>query len=84
MAAERRFGLYDTEDRLWMGNKDGPILFEGEVLADIAAMICDRTLHQRMGRTRALPYIAGEMELRDSKPLLETPEEALAHLEEGL
>jgi hypothetical protein len=78
------FGLYDTEDKLWMGNKDGPMVFEGKLLAEIAAMICDRTLHQRMGRTRAVAFTAGEMQLRDSKPLLESPEEALAHLEEGL
>lgn len=76
-------GLYDTDDNLWMGNEEGPLLYEEEDLARVSAMICDRALHQRMGRTRAREFDGRTVICRDSKALLETPTEALRKLEEG-
>jgi hypothetical protein len=79
-----KFGLYDTEDNLWVGNDKGPLLYDDEALARVAGMVADRCLHQRLGRTRALPFQGGELKLHDHKPLLATATEALTQLEEGL
>lgn len=77
------YGLFDTVDRLWMGNGGGPLTYEDEQVAEVAAMICDRSLHQLMGRTRAIRYIPSPVSFRDSKPILTDPATALGQLEDG-
>jgi hypothetical protein len=77
-------GLYDTDDSLWMGNDAGPLLYEDEQLAQVSAMICDRVLRQRTGRTRAKEWKPAHVTYRDAKPLLESAVEALEKLEAGL
>ena len=77
------FGLNDTKDNLWMGNDEGPLLYEDEEVAKVAAQIVDRSLHQVMGRTRALPYMGQAVRLRDQIPVLTDPVAALGQLEDG-
>lgn len=77
------FGLYDTTDNLWMGTDQGPLLYDDEMIARVSAMICDRTLHQPLGRTCARVFEVADLKLRDQKPLLETAVDALAQLEMG-
>jgi hypothetical protein len=77
------FGLYDTADNLWMGTEQGPLLYGDEMIARVAAMMCDRTLHQPLGRTRACVFKPAHLTLRDHKPLLESAVDALAQLELG-
>jgi hypothetical protein len=78
-----KFGLYDSEDNVWMGNEDGPLLYGEERLAKVSAMVTDRCLHQPQGRTRAIPFDVKSVKLRDTVPLLETPVDAIAQIEEG-
>lgn len=77
------FALFDTEDELWMGTDMGPLVYADEMVARVAAAICDRSLHQHVGRTRARKLDAPFVRLRDQKPLLTPAVEALAQLEEG-
>jgi hypothetical protein len=77
------YGLYDMDDNLWMGTDAGPLLYEDEMIARVSAMIVDKSLHQRVARTRAKLFNGDWVKLRDSKPLLESAVEALDKLEMG-
>jgi len=78
------YGLYDTTDNCWMGNSEGPLLYEDEMLAKVAARTLDVQLKQAAGRTRAIPYTEESVVLKDEKETFMSPEEALRRLEEGL
>jgi hypothetical protein len=78
------YGLYDTNDHCWMGNDEGPLLYEDEMLAKVAARMVDVQLKQAPGRTRAVPYNEESVVHKDEKETAMGPEEALRRLEEGL
>jgi len=78
------YGLYDTEDSVWMGNEAGPLLYEDLKIAQIAAMVVDGQLGQQMGRTRAQEWVPAEVRMRDEKPVLRDAVTTLTMLEEGL
>jgi hypothetical protein len=55
------FGLYDSEDDVWMARDGRPLLYEDAIVAKVAAQLVDRSLGQRQGRTSPLPYAPGYM-----------------------
>ena len=77
------YGLYDTEDGLWMGDETGPLTHSDERVARVLAMVCDRSLRQKPGRTHAKEFVADTVKLHDSKPMFEPAVVALAQLEKG-
>lgn len=95
----KRFGIYDTQDNLWMGDDKGPKLFcegeqlenghvvnaeEAELFARAAAVLVDVQLRQQPGRTMAMPYEDGPLRLRDEKVPAMSTLEALERYERGL
>lgn len=75
-----QWGLYDTTDKLWLGDEDGPAIYTDEVLAKLSAMIID----ERMGwcdRTKAVPFNCPHANLVDTVDFKRTGEEVLQELE---
>lgn len=78
-----KWGLRDTKDNLWMGNDDGPLTYDSETLAKVAAITVDVMLRQAPGRTRATEWLGGPVRLRDEKVAAMTPAQALDRYERG-
>jgi hypothetical protein len=51
-----KWGLLDTEDMLWMGDDEGPVAYESEEIAKVAAQMCDARLGWRPGQCRARTF----------------------------
>jgi hypothetical protein len=78
-----KFGILDTVDDLWMGDDNGPKLFDEEDLAKIAARIVDVRMGHPPGRYRALEFTQTEVRRRDAVDTKMDTLEALTLLEEG-
>lgn len=78
------YGLYDTQDDCWLGDDQGPLLYEEEDVAKVSAQVLDVRLKQAPGRTRAKPFAAEEsLVKKDEKETFMEAEEAIARLEKG-
>lgn len=55
-----QWGLLDTEDRLWLGDDDGPRVFEDELLAQAAAVLWATQLDWPQRRVKAHPFTLDE------------------------
>jgi hypothetical protein len=51
-----RYGIRDSVDQLWIGNRDGPYTYPLRLTARVAAMMWDYMMHQPHGRTKAAPF----------------------------
>lgn len=85
------FGIYDTVDRVWIGDDDGPKLFHGgqrvgtsvltdddaEFFARCAAEVIDIQLDYPPKRHVTLRYRHGRLTLHDEVATKRTPAEAL-------
>jgi hypothetical protein len=79
-----KFGVFDTVDELWIGDENGPKLFEFEDLAKLAAMIVDKRLKQPLGRSRALPFDEKQsVHYKDTVNTVMDSKQAIEELEEG-
>lgn len=77
------WGLWDTEDSVWMGNDDGPVVFADYGIARIAAQVIDVQLGQVLARTQAKEYQHGPKRLRDTVDAKMSPLQALNAIENG-
>ena len=48
-----RFGLFDEVDALWVGNQEGPLRYDNEVVARLAAEVACRMVGWPLTRIRA-------------------------------
>jgi len=78
-----KWGLFDAKENIWLGTKEGPLLYDNEELGQIAARIVDVQLKQPAGRTRSVLYNHTGTHLRDEVELKLSAEEALRRLEAG-
>ncbi len=92
-----RYGIWDTEDNCWMGNKQGPLLFDdngdcpggkaepdnAELIATVAARLIDVQAHQPAGRSRQRLFEEKSVVYKDDIPLYCSAEKALEDLEQG-
>lgn len=85
------YGLYDTEDNLWMGDGCAPYLFDSAVdddgdsaLGKVRALMVDKQLGQPLGRTRVREWVPGELRVRDERAVVKDALTAYTELEEGL
>ena len=92
-----KYGIYDTKHNVWMGNAQGPLLFDddgtcpggqfeaghAEELAALAARVLDVQLDLPAGRCRERVFPGGNVIYKDYVPAHHTPVEALVMLEEG-
>lgn len=86
MTPDGKYGLYDTGrgTRSWVGNTDGPLRYEDEETAKVAALIFNRMVGFPLTRVRAQEFDDGKLltKVETIEPKM-TPEQALADLEEG-
>ena len=92
-----RFGIWDTKDNCWLGNKEGPLLFDddgtcpggkvepgnGELMAKLAARVIDVQAHQSPGRCRERLFAERSVVYKDDIPVHCSSEKALEDLEAG-
>jgi hypothetical protein len=79
-----KWGVFDTVDECWMGNSKGPLSYDDEKLAQVAAMVMDMRINWQIGRCRArvLPHPL-PWRLRDTKDTRMSTVDALERLEKG-
>lgn len=78
-----RFGIRDTRDNLWMGNDDGPHIYEDYFVAQVVAQMVEEMAGYGMGRCRAVPWDGGPARKRDDVKVLRDPLTALQRIEGG-
>lgn len=77
------WGIFDTQDGLWLGDKQGPKSFMDENLAIVAAELADIRMKWKPGRSRARELPLGSYRWRDDVPNRMTTLEALEGKESG-
>ena len=79
----KKWGLYDTQDKLWMGGEGGPSQLDDFMLARAAAQVVYMALGWEPTRVvpRELPVTTFTQ--RDTVDAEMTAEEAIRKLEEG-
>ncbi len=77
-------GLYDGEDKCWIGTTEAPLRYNDEELAQIAARMYDVQVGNYSGRTRATEFDPGVNKKKDEVKPKMSAEEALRRIEEGL
>lgn len=78
------WGILDTKDNTWMGNENGPLLYDEEILAKLAARVLETRLRWFAGRIRAKVYPGGPKQLKDKLTPKIDAVTALKRLESGL
>lgn len=77
------WGVYDTLDKLWIGNDDGPVSYDDQTIARAAAQIIeDMTTGTDLGGrfvARAIP--ANTFRLRDEIAARHTATESIRRIE---
>ena len=79
----KMWGIYDTQDSMWIGDEAGPRAFEDHTLAQCAAQITEEAL---LGTDLACRFQAREIpesawRLRDELALKHSPLEAIRRIE---
>ena len=77
-----KIGLWDTKDNCWMGNVDGPLLYDDRDVAQIACQVVCAHLIWPATRIRPLPFTGAIQKLDDLKPL-RSSDEAWKHVMGG-
>lgn len=78
------YGVYDTEDNCWMGDQTGPLAYEEEEMAKIAARILASRMRWPASRLKAMPMDPEANVKRDDVVPQISAEEAMRRLEEGV
>lgn len=78
-----KYGIYDTVDECWLGDDNGPKLFEDEVVAQVAAQATGVQLGYAPTRIQHKEFIPASLHLRDQVDAKMTMLEALQGIEEG-
>lgn len=73
-----KYGLMDCKDKLWLGNADGPKLFDDNCKACAAATILSEQLYRDI---RAIPYDGENVTLRDEIDSVMSFEQAVNNIE---
>lgn len=80
---DEQWGIFDVKDSCWIGNDDGPRLYDDHMLARIAAQVSECQFYGTdLGcRHEARVYPGGPMRLRDQVEAKLTPVAALRRIE---
>ena len=81
VARDGWWGLYDTQTDTWLGQAEGPVTYEDNEIAQVAAAIVETQLRWEIGRLRAKVYQAGVIVKRDEINTHMTGLDALRRLE---
>lgn len=77
------YGIYDTKNYCWYGNSEGPLHYENEETAKIAARILDVRFRNPAGQT-IVDILPDDLIKKDDVNPELSAEEALDRLENGL
>lgn len=79
------WGIYDKADNCWIGNDDGPRLFDDHIIARMAAQVIECAVYGTdLGcKYEARIYPKAPVRLRDKVDLKLTPLKALERIEGG-
>ncbi len=77
------WGIYDTQDDSWLGDEQGPKLFEDEVLAKVSAQVTSAQLGGNPTRCRAREYDGSGTRYKGEHKTLRSAHEALKGIERG-
>ena len=78
-----KYGIFDTQDKCWIGDDRGPKQYDEEIIARVAAQVYDTMMRNAPGRTRAKEYDGSANKLKDEVKPAMTPVQALDRLERG-
>lgn len=88
-----KYGVFDSQDKCWMGDKSGPLLYEdqqlngkpcpGETLARYAATIMAHQFKSPLGRFKATPYDGTGNEHKDEVETKRSLSLAMSRAERG-
>jgi hypothetical protein len=78
------YALFDTKDKVWMGDEAGPVTYKDPQLARLCAEVLSDQLKWPVTRIRAIPYDNSATKIRDRVDFQRTTAEALERLESGL
>ncbi len=78
-----KWGIFDTQDSLWVGNDNGPLIYEDFLLARISAQVTEMAV---LGIDTAMRFQAREIfdrvwQKRDDVALKHSPLEAIRRIE---
>ena len=79
---KKKWGLYDTVDNLWMGNNEGPLVYDVEQWAKLAAQVMNKQLGYVL-RIECRVYDESPKHLKDEVKAVMSGVEAIKNLEEG-
>ena len=74
------WGVYDMQDKCWLGNDDGPLVY-----SHLLARACATIVNERMmvaSRYRAKVFEGGPMRLRDVVQFRRAADEAIKRIED--
>lgn len=77
------WGIFDTVEKVWIGDESGPRLFEERWLAKVAAQIVDVRIGQEPGTCREKPFTQQPVRLKDTVATQMDSLTALRKLESG-
>ncbi len=75
-----KFGVFDTQDKSWMGDDDGPLRYKEEFYARAAATVINEQFKSG-ARFRACRIEKGPFQVKDSITAPITAGEAIANIE---
>ena len=78
-----KFGVWDTQDGLWLGNDDGPFRYRAHRYAKMAALVFGQRVSQRF-RFRANKLPPPPFTPKDTITPAKSGEQAIRELEAGL
>ena len=76
-------GLFDIVDKCWLGNSQGPLLYDDPELAQIAAQVSAKRLGFNMLRIQVKPWAGDAWVKKDDLETVMSGEDAVKHLEDG-
>ena len=77
------WGIYDTQDKLWIGNDTGPLIYGDHMMARASAQITEEAMlgSDLAGRFQAREIPESVWRLRDTVDLKHSPLEAIQRIE---
>lgn len=78
-----KWGLYDTKDRVWMGDANGPARYADHMLARLVAEIVSRSCGWPITRVRAKEYDGSGNKHKDDVAVVQPFDQSLRDIERG-
>jgi len=78
-----KYGLYDSQDKCWMGNQYGPILYTDREMGCAAATVITERFKAKLGRYRCMEFKDKGLVARDEVTPPLSAEQAIKNICKG-